>query len=130
MSPVSWSDIFTLLLRGDRIMELRQGRACHLLRESVGGMLPCGFGGGNDNENTNESVCGGDDSDDGGSCSSSANCASGECAASGGTCGCAVDGEDGGGAESGNRNGEGATSAIFEKHGGGGGVDAGREIWV
>src|SRR5712692_7618235 len=24
MSPVSWGDIFTLLLRGDRIMELRQ----------------------------------------------------------------------------------------------------------
>src|SRR5882724_8653480 len=27
MSPVSWSDIFTLLLRGDRIMELRHQEA-------------------------------------------------------------------------------------------------------
>src|SRR5258705_7875340 len=110
MSPVSWSDIFTLLLRGDRIMELRQGRACHLLRESVGGMLPCGFGGGNDNENTNESVCGGDDSDDGGSCSSSANCASGESGASCGTCGCAVDGGNGGGGRFRKPKGESANS--------------------
>src|SRR5713226_9191560 len=27
MSPVSWGDIFTLLLRGDRIMELRHTRS-------------------------------------------------------------------------------------------------------
>src|SRR5882672_1563184 len=32
MSPVSWGDIFTLPLRGDRIMELRHGAAAGLSR--------------------------------------------------------------------------------------------------
>src|SRR5712692_220569 len=34
MSPVSWGDIFTLLLRGDRIMELRHSFGCALLHSA------------------------------------------------------------------------------------------------
>src|SRR6266404_1966821 len=46
MSPVSWSDIFTLLLRGDRIMELRQAAFQRLadLLEPVHTVLEMGLG--------------------------------------------------------------------------------------
>src|SRR5712692_856642 len=36
MSPVSWGDIFTLLLRGDRIMELRQRLSRWLAGKRIG----------------------------------------------------------------------------------------------
>ena len=40
MSPVSWSDSFTLLLTGDRIMELRQSLGWSLYKAA---MFACGL---------------------------------------------------------------------------------------
>src|SRR5260370_18474362 len=43
MSPVSWGDIFTLPLRGDRIMELRQLEASFCALPITSSMISCSF---------------------------------------------------------------------------------------
>src|SRR6266571_4565041 len=79
---------------------------------------------GDRDENTCEFVCDGGDIDGGWGCSGAA----------GGTSGSGTSGQCGAGhvagGESGDRDGEGAASTFFEKHGGGSPVNAGRKIRI